>query len=80
MITVAFIFTLDNLPKIFCILIHNFHKIHIMSDNNIHSFSDVAFTYILFFVNCFRLHFFTGIIVDKHRVKIVPQTIEKIIF
>lgn len=51
-----------------------------MSDNNVHSFSDVAFTYILFFVNCFRLLFFTGIIEDKHRVKIVPQTIEKIIF
>ena len=52
-------------------------------------FADVAFTYILirffsaiynlllFLVNPFRLLFFTGIIVDKHGVKIVPQTIDK---
>ena len=52
-------------------------------------FADVAFTYILirffsviynlllFLVNRFRLLFFTRIIVDKHGVKIVPQTIDK---
>lgn len=55
-------------------------------------FADVAFTYILirffsviynlllFLVNRFRLLFFTRIIVDKHGVKIVPQTIDKSLF
>ena len=52
-------------------------------------FADVAFTYILirffsviynlllFLVNRFCLLFFTEIIVDKHGVKIVSQTIDK---
>ena len=53
-------------------------------------FADIAFMYILirffsaiynlllFLVNRFRLLFFTGIIVDKHGVKIVTQSIDKV--